>query len=206
MTLANTAIIFITCLTVLNLLLILRVITWLRSVQEIKERVSQGELSAEPEVGTRAPDFSAKMLTGEYVNLKNFLGQSTLFIFFSNECFRCRKEMPMLIKLARTAKARANVNFVLVSEVGVAETVRWRDWLLDEDKVDIDLPFVIAPPNLFDFFDVYNPRVITPYYCLVDEQGIIIARNPIGDNEWETLKQDWEGIIPLAAVARTRYR
>lgn len=203
----NVFLIFMACLTVLNLLLILRVIGWLHLVQESRASVANAEIAPELAIGSKAPAFAAKALDGGYVGLEDFLGKSTLFIFFSNNCFRCRKEMPEIVSLSKAAISRANVSFVMVSKVGATETITWKNWLLEEDKVNIDLPFILSPYEQFDFFDMYNPRGITPYYCLIDDEGIIRARNPIGDDEWEAFKRDWLGIVRLttAAQARARY-
>lgn len=199
---STVALIVVFCLTLLNLALTMRVVTWLRSAQERRERAARAETAKELVVGGTAPDFTARTVTGEYVSLRSYLGRSTLFVFFSNECFRCRKEMPMLVKLGKTAKARADIDFVLVSEVGASDTIKWKDWLLDEDKIDIDLPFVVSPSGQFNFFELYNPRNITPYYCLLDPTGRVQSRSPVGHEDWEALKREWEGLVALPARNR----
>jgi thiol-disulfide isomerase/thioredoxin len=204
MNLLIAALIFTLCLTILNFTLLLRILTWFRAKQDLREKEVRAEMAQELVIGSLTPNFNAKTFAGNYVSQNDFLGQPALFVFFSVDCFRCRKEMPTLVRLSKQAKAKANVNFILISEVGTTETLKWKDWLLEEDKVDIDIPFILSPSGLFDFFETYNPKSITPYFCFVDEKGILKARDPIGSENWEALKREWEGVVPLPARARLR--
>lgn len=51
--------------------------------------------------GQKAPDFSAKTLNGETIELKNFTGSAVILDFWASWCGPCLKEMPFLIEMQK---------------------------------------------------------------------------------------------------------
>lgn len=56
------------------------------------------------EVGSKAPDFSAKDLNGNEIRLSSFKGKVVLLDFWASWCVPCKKSMPHLIELNETYK------------------------------------------------------------------------------------------------------
>lgn len=191
----------------LNLFLTLRLVSWLRAAQALREDLEKRETLPELTLGDPAPEFSARTLAGDFISLQNYRGKATLFIFFSPDCFSCRQEMPVLTRLGAKAARDAGPAFVLVSFMGTAETLNWKRWLLEEDKVSVDLPILVAPPQLSNFYDAYNPRHMTPYHCLIDAGGAVRSRSPVGADQkvWTDLTRVWDGVVPLSRTLG-RYR
>lgn len=175
-----------------NLLLTLRVISWLRGIEDLRNREAEMEELPELAVDEPAPEFRTKTLSGELVRLADYTGRAVAFIFVSPRCGPCRQKMPMLVELSASAKERAGVELVLVSDQGTAETHAWIGEMREEDGVEVNLPVLVAPRNTSEFLMSYDPRGLTPYFCFVNEQGIVKARGPLGADEWSRLKQPWE--------------
>lgn len=192
------------CLVLVNMLLVLRVVHLLRKLTSKQELAAEQERLPELSVGERAPDFSAKELSGKLVSLASYTGHPVAFFFVSPHCGRCRREIPTLMKLSITAKARAGVEFFLVSDASTAETHDWITTLREEDGVEVNLPVLIAPRTNSDFLKTYDPRGLTPYYCFLDEQGIVQARGPLGMGEWPRLEKEWGGSPLSSPRAYTR--
>lgn len=187
-------------IVLLNLLLTLRVVHLLRTVEDQRDRTAEREKMPELSVGEPAPDFSARTLLGNrLVRLNTYAGQSVAFIFVSPHCGSCRRKMPLLTALSAQAKEKAGVEFVLVSDSNAAETFNWVNTLHEEDGIEINIPILLAPHAQSDFLQSYNPRGLTPYYCLIDGQGIVQARDPLGMGDWPKLQREWEGTTATAS-------
>ncbi len=175
----------------LNLLLTLRVVRLLHSVEEARAQAAEREQLPELSLGTLAPDFRARTIDGEPVRLLTYVGRPVVFLFVSPHCAGCRSKVPQLLKLSVQAKKQAGVEFVLVSDSSSAETHTWIDTIQGEDDVEINLPVLIAPSNISDFLWTYNPRGILPYFCLLDAQGNVQARDPLERGAWPRLQREW---------------
>jgi hypothetical protein len=178
-------------IVLLNLLLTLRVVRWLRAIEEQRAQFVAREQLPELVVGSPAPDFRARKLSGEFVRLTTYAGRSVLFLFVSPHCGACRGKIPYLLKLGAQAKERADVEFVLVSDSSSAETYTWLDTLHTEDGIEIDISILAAPNNTSDFLRAYNPRGFLPYFCLIDAQGNVQARDSLERGEWPRLQREW---------------
>jgi hypothetical protein len=188
-----------------NLLLTVRVIRFLQGVEELRGRQSEMEATPELPIGAHAPEFRARMLSGEPVRLSHFAGHAVAFIFLSPNCDTCRSKVPALVRLGPLAKERANVHLVLVSIEGAAETHSWIRTIQEEDKMELNLPVLVAPTNTSDFLIAYNPRNFVPYYCYIDEEGIVKARGHVDESEWSELEHEWGGYSPNAPSRSLRH-
>lgn len=203
-------VVWLTSLTVLwgvvlvNLLLTLRVVRWLRSIHDSQKLAAEMENLPEITVGEEAPPFRAKTLSGEETRLSDYADRATLFIFVSPRCELCRQEMQMLVDLSTSTKAPEPI---LVSDQGTSETFSWINEIREKDKVDVNLQVLISSYGTSGFQRAYNPRGLMPYFCFIDEQGVAQARGPVGANEWNTLKKNW-GIQPPkpSRQSAARYR
>lgn len=191
-----------------NLLLTLRAVSWLQQLEDASKRAVEMEELPELSVGVPAPGFRTKALLGQTMTLDDYAGRAVAFIFVSPDCPRCRHEVPGLVKLKARAKEQASVELVLVSDQGTAETHAWISEIAREEKVEVNLPILVAPRSSSEFLMSYNPRGLSPYFCYVDEQGIVQARDALGQGDWPRLKQQWEGSTTLKPSSRSlgRYR
>lgn len=176
-----------------NLGLTLRIVRMLRAQEAFRERMAAAEEQPELNVGAVAPDFVAKTLSGESVSRQTYAGRSVALIFLSPHCGHCRQELPVLMRLAPLAREHADVTLVLVSDSSLVETHAWLATIRKEDGLAVDLPVLVAPRTTYDFVLTYNPRGLSPYYCLLDVQGTIQARGPLGTGDWPRLQREWGG-------------
>ena len=188
------------CVVLVNLLLTLRAVRWLRAGEEMRARLAQLETAPLLPVGEPAPDFHARTLSGEPVRLADFAGRGVAFVFVSPQCGGCRRELPALGRLGPLATRRAGVELVLVSDRGAAETHDWLETIRHEDGVDVTLQVLVAPPAFSDMLTSYNPRGLVPYFCLLDGQGVVQARDPLGMGEWPSLRRAWEAVTPVRST------
>lgn len=175
----------------LNLLLTMRIVRWLRSIEEQRAHAMEREQLPELSIGMPAPDFRARTLTGEPIRLTTYAGRSIMLLFVSPHCGSCRRKMSQLLKLGTQAKEHAGVEFILVSDSSSAETYTWINTMQEEDNVEVYLPVIVTLNNVSEFLRTYNPRGILPYYCLIDTQGRVQARDPIERGEWQSLQRKW---------------
>lgn len=186
-----------------NLLLTLRVVRWLRAVAAMQAREAARAERPELPVGAVAPDFKAKTLTGERVSLAQYAGHGVAFVFVSPSCGSCQASLPMLNKLRPRARQRADVELVLVSDASADETRAWLDSFQAKSGLQIELPVLVPASASATLIQEYNPRGMFPFFCFVDAQGLVQARDPLGQGQWTALKLAWEGppeIKPSAAV------
>lgn len=176
-----------------NLLLTLRMVRWFRAQEALRKRLAAAEQRPELTIGAAAPDFVAKTLAGESVALRSYAGRSVAFLFVSPHCGHCRRELPTLVALGPQARERAGVALVLVSDASSAETHAWLASIRAEDGLEVDLPLLVAPRTASDFVLRYNPRGLSPYYCLLDADGRVEARGPLGVGDWPRLQRAWTG-------------
>lgn len=186
----------------INLLLTLRMLRWHRAVKYSHEQEEALEQRPELVVGQPAPDFRSRLLSGESVRLESYGGRKILLIFVSPHCSGCRKKMPLLLRLSSLARERGGIEFILVSAGSSAETHSWVREIRDEDHLEINLPILVELPRISEFLMSYNPRGFIPYFCLIDEQGIVQARDPLEEGAWPKLQQEWEGTVPQRVLAR----
>ncbi|GLV53981.1 hypothetical protein KDH_08320 [Dictyobacter sp. S3.2.2.5] len=201
-TLLLVSVIALWIVVLINLLLTLRMVQWHRAIKESREQEVALEQRPELVVGEAAPDFRSRLLTGASVRLENYQGRTILLLFVSPGCSGCRKKMPQLLRLSMLAKERSGVEFLLVSAGSSAETYTWISALREEDHLDVKMPILVEVPRTSEFLMRYNPRGFIPYFCLIDEQGIVQARDPLDAGVWPRLQQEWEGTTPQRILSR----
>jgi peroxiredoxin len=186
----------------INLGLTLRVVRKLRAEEASALDAGERQQLPDLDVGTPAPDFRARRLDGAAVRLADFAGRTTAFLVVSPDCPMCRRELRALLHLAKVARARAGVEFVLVSDYGITATRAWLEELQQQERLQVELPVLVAPSAASDFLVAYDPRVVTPFHVLVDEHGVVASRGPVGAGAWLKLRASWGD--PQAAVAARR--
>lgn len=176
-------------ISLLNLVLSLTMARWLTalSIATSHERHNGIELA----IGSKAPEFRAKLLSGQTVRLSSFTGSPVLFVFISSGCSGCGAAVPLLQKISPLAKEKEGVKFVLVSDKSFAETHKWATEHNLLGHGEDDLPIILAPRVANNFTILYNPNSIYPYYCLLNSDGTVRSRAPLGQGDWPRLQQEW---------------
>lgn len=185
--------ILFSALTLLNLLLTMALIHQVNRISAMIYR--QPELP----IGVLAPDFEAQTLTGDNVSLATYAGRSVLFLFVHPHCQACTSKVPVLERLAPLACRVDSIHFVLVIEdkYTLARSM--------VDKMGVSLPVLIAPRQKSEFVKDYNPEGIYPYYCLLDENGVVRSRAPLGHGDWPEMQRKWETISQPKKILAERY-
>jgi peroxiredoxin len=189
----------------LNLLLTLRLVYWLRSYQDAERLdILRADLPELP-IGGLAPPFLTRDLSGSLVRSEDFAGRELALVFVSPQCSTCRRELPGLEKLAAMAKQRTQAEIVLVSGGGVGETESWVASIRADDKLELTIPLLQASERSSDFYARYNPRLVTPYFCHIDKSGKVTARGGLGSPAWAAIVRKWDAAANPGRSLR-RYR
>lgn len=175
-----------------NLLLTLRMVQYLRSRQRAVELDALRESLPELAVGEPAPEFQLRDLAGQPVRLADYAGRETAFVFVSPHCGPCARELPDLAKLAPVARSGASAELVLVSDSGTPETSAWLAGIADRNPEVADVRLLVAPASRSDFLARYNPRGLTPYFCHLDADGRVTARGGLRSPYWAAIVQRWQ--------------
>lgn len=161
----------ITSSVVLWLLILLNLLFTLALVRRVNSMASTSSQRRTPEMGlskgATAPNFTAQTLNGETVTLQNYLGKSTVFVFFSTRCQPCHEILPRLNSLKEGA-TQAGVNLLLVSIDTMEDT---RPYI---EQNQIHLPVLVAPRVDNTFASEYKATG-TPAYCHLSAEGRVLS-------------------------------
>ena len=117
--------------------------------------------SASP-IGTVAPDFQLRTLTGETVKLSDFRGRPVVINFWASWCGPCKAEMPLLSKTYNELKDQGLV--ILAVDVQELEAV------VEKYVKDNNLPFTILLDRNGEIANLYRARGLPTTY-FVDPEG-----------------------------------
>lgn len=133
------------------------------------------------EVGNLAPDFTLLDSSGRQVRLSQFRGKYVLLDFWASWCVFCRKENPNLIK-AYNNYDRKDFTVLGISIDLKDSSLPWKQAIIkdkltwpqvwDQDKAVANQYFINAIPRNF----------------LLDPNGVIIARDVLGEDLQDTLQ------------------
>lgn len=170
----------VVCTWIVLALCLVLLATTMKSVAKLQSLLQKPVLLS---VGSRAPYFIAQSPDTSRVTLNNYLGTETVFVFIDFQCVVCRQELPEITAFHAGRKTQ----FVIVTEqftTIIASVVN--------ELVQNKLPVIIAPRLTNDFVRNYNPHGLSPYFCMVDANGLIAASGYIGKEEWKKNKLRWQ--------------
>lgn len=118
-----------------------------------------------------APDFTLQSTDGKTVRLSDYLGKSVVLIdFWSTTCQPCMAEMPHLVDLYKSRKAKG---FVLL-----AVSLDGPESLGDVNRVvhDKEMIFPVLLDQETTVTARYNPKRELPFSVIIDKTGNIVYR------------------------------
>ncbi|HET9693636.1 MAG TPA: redoxin domain-containing protein [Steroidobacteraceae bacterium] len=125
--------------------------------------------AAPPRLAETVPDFKLTDREGALRSLKDWHGKSLIVNFWATWCAPCRREIPLLQRIARE---RAADGFEVV---GIA--VDFRDKVLAyADEMKIEYPLLIGEQDALDAAAAFGVEAIGfPFTIFTDKQGHIVA-------------------------------
>lgn len=135
------------------------------------------------EIGKTAPDFTLPNMEGVQVSLSDFRGKYVLLDFWASWCPPCRRENPNVVKLFNEYKDK---NFTII---GISLDYSRDSWLKGIDDDGLTWTHV----SDLKYWDseipaLYGVRGI-PSNMLLDPNGVILAKNVMGEDLANALKQ-----------------
>lgn len=129
------------------------------------------------DIGSKAPEFSAPNPEGERISLKDSMGKVTLIDFWAAWCKPCRVENPNIVKTYNKYHEKG-FNIIGVSLDREGDRDKWVK-AIEDDKLTwpqvSNLQFWQDPVA-----QLYGIQAI-PAQFILDENGIIVAKNLRGD-------------------------
>lgn len=138
------------------------------------------------EVGTRAPDFSARTLDGQPISLSEYQGEVILLNIWATWCPPCREEMPSMQRLHEELGPEG-LKIVAVSidaEPGVLGPAAQVGGNVEEFVEDMGLTFDIWRDPAGRIQQTYRTTAV-PETFVIDRSGYIV-RKDIGGVMWDT--------------------
>lgn len=141
------------------------------------------QLNKDPKIGEKYVDFEMKNTNGKIEKLSDFNNKIVLLEFWSSNCGPCRKENPNLVKTFEKYNPKGFEIFA------VSQDIKKESWLkaIEKDKLPwnqvSDLKGHDNSASL-----IYGINGI-PDNFLIDENGIIVARNLRGEKLNEKLSE-----------------
>jgi DsbE subfamily thiol:disulfide oxidoreductase len=128
-------------------------------------------------IGSEAPDFLLKDITGKKVSLSSFKGKPVLLNFWTTWCPYCRKERPHLNKLHRQYKDRGLVIISVSTNESVEKVINYLKRIPADFLVLTDVDGKVAA--------AYNVGGF-PTSFLINRNGIIKYKF-LGFREWTSI-------------------
>ena len=130
-----------------------------------------------------APDFTAKDLQGNKVQLSDYKGRALVFNLWATWCPPCREEMPSMETLYSKYKKDG---FVILAASSSLSNDTFEKVKAYADKNKFSFPVLFDDEESIDY-SYFTGSIPTSY--IIDKEGIIVARI-IGGIDWSTPQMD----------------
>jgi thiol-disulfide isomerase/thioredoxin len=124
-------------------------------------------------------DFTATNITGEKIQLSQFIGSYVLLDFWASWCGPCREDNPRLVQLYNETRGHQYVDGDSLVMISVALEMKPQPWKKAIERDGLSWPYHIAEFEQFSspIAKMYGVREIPTKY-LIDPKGHIIMVNP----------------------------
>jgi peroxiredoxin len=140
-------------------------------------------LNTDPDIGDHFIDFEMQSPEGEIKKLSEFKGKVTLLEFWASWCGPCQWEMPNIKKVYEEFH---NDGFEIFA---VSLDIDKDSWTKAIEKGNLSWHHVSELKSIGNTADLIYGISGIPANFLINEDGIIIARNLRGDNLEKKLKE-----------------
>ncbi len=121
---------------------------------------------AEVKPGEKSPDFSAATLSGEQLKLSSLRGKVVLLDFWASWCEPCKKELPLLAKMAPRLRERG----IEVVAVNIDDAARTAESFLKDRGIKLTVVYD-AEKKVVGRYE--PPKMPTSF--ILDKDGVVRA-------------------------------
>lgn len=143
--------------------------------QALKENLDQ---QSAVDIGSKAPEFSGPNPEGEEIALKDVMGKVTLIDFWAAWCKPCRIENPNVVRIYQKYHNKG-FNIVGISLDREDQRDRWLQAIEDDNLTWPQISHLQSWQE--PIARMYNVKAI-PAQFILDENGVIVAKNLRGDD------------------------
>lgn len=147
--------------------------------KEVYETIARLERALK---GQKAPGFKLFDLNNKEVSLNDFRGKCVLIDFWGSYCGPCKKTFPYLKELYGKYKDKG---FEIIGITLDKDEKRWKETVKKCDIPWVQLSNIKANSTIFKTYNVVG----IPFTYLIDKNGIIIKKNPHGEEIEKELKK-----------------
>lgn len=118
------------------------------------------------DVGSKAPDFTAKDINGNEISLSSLKGKVVLLDFWASWCVPCKKSMPHLIELNDTYKADSLVLLGINVDTDLEKIKEF------QRSINAEIPFPVIFDKDSKLPPLYNVEGM-PTTVVINKDGVI---------------------------------